>query len=83
MDNKIERFLKKANFDVEKFYYFNNAVVKEVVVNKKTNEWTIKLTIDNMLPIEIYKELKNSSKTIKEASNINFIFTFVFFLIFP
>ena len=76
MDNKIERFLIKAKFDKDKFYYFEGATLKEVIVNKKTTDWLICINLDNLLPIDVYKELKIASKSIKESRNIDFSFTF-------
>jgi len=59
MEEKLERLLVRINLNKEYFAKFNNASIEKVVIDKNTNKWTIFLKLDNILPFNIYKELKD------------------------
>ena len=74
MDSKLERFFNAINFNNEYYSYFNDASVKEVLLNKKTNKMTLVINIDKTLPINIFSELNNQSKTFDGAKSVRFKF---------
>ena len=74
MDNKLERFFNAINFNIDYYTYFEDASVKEVLLTKKTNRMTLVLNMKKHLPVNIFKELYESSKTIKGAEEVRFKF---------
>ena len=74
MDSKLERFLNAINFDKKYYECFSNAIVKDVLLTKKTNKMTLIIDIDKLLPIDVFKELMESSLTLKGADKVRFKF---------
>ncbi len=72
MDAKLERFLNAINFNKELYNYFDDASVKEVLLNKKTSKMTLILNMDNVLPIDVFSLLCESSKSLKGAKKVRF-----------
>ena len=74
MDSKLERFLNAINFDKEMYKYFENASVKEVLLNKKTSKMTLIININEVLPIDVFKKLNTLSCDLKGAKKVRFKF---------
>ena len=74
MEGKLERFLNAINFDKDLYSYFENASVKEVLLNKKTSKMTLILNIDNILPINVFNRLCECSVGLKGAKKVRFKF---------
>ena len=70
-DNKLERFFNAINFDKNFTEYFNEASVKEVLLNKKINRMTLVIEIDELPPINVFKSLCEYAQNMKgeEASS--------------
>ena len=63
-DNKLTRFFNTTNFNSDFTKYFNNASVKEVLLNKKNSKMTMVIEIDNLPSVEVFKELYEKGKTL-------------------
>ena len=74
MDVKLERFLNAINFDKELYSYFNDASVKEVLLNKKTNTMTLVLQTSKLPPIDIFKKLCTDALNLEGANKVRFKF---------
>lgn len=75
MDNKINILLDKINMDKDSYPYFNDAIMKKIVVNSKRDLWTIFIDKDELLPINILKELDDKKKLLdSNNSDIRFVF---------
>ncbi len=74
MDNKLERFLNAIDFNKDFYSYFNNASVKDVLLNKKINRMTLILNIDTHLPLNVFKELCEKGLNIKGSSSVRYKF---------
>ncbi|MBR1936471.1 MAG: PolC-type DNA polymerase III [Bacilli bacterium] len=78
MDDKIKILLDKINIDEDSYQYFNDAKISKVKVSPKTKSWNIYIEKNNLLPLNIYKELEekkysldNNAKKIEFIYNIN------------
>lgn len=70
MHEKLKDLLIKIKLDEEYHPYFNNGLLK-VVVNQKEKSWTFNITIDQILPVDVYKLMLNSIKeTFSDLPNI-------------
>ena len=74
MDDKLLRFLEKIEFNPEFYSFFNGAKVKQVVVNNKLKKWMICLSLEEILPINVFLELQNLRRNIKEVEKIEYFF---------
>ena len=74
MDDKLLRFLEKIEFNPEFYSFFNGAKVKQVVVNNKLKKWMIYLSLEEILPINVFLELQNLRRNIKEVEKIEYFF---------
>ena len=75
MDNKINILLDKINMDKDSYPYFNDAIMKKIVVNSKRDLWTIFIDKDELLPTNILKELDDKKKLLdSNNSDIRFVF---------
>ena len=63
-DDKLIRFFNTTNFNSDFTKYFNNASVKEVLLNKKSSKMTMVIEIDNLPDIEVFKELYEKGQTL-------------------
>jgi len=63
-DSKLARFFSATNFNENYIPYFNNASLKEVLLNKKTSKMTMVIEIDNLPNIDVFKELYEKGKTL-------------------
>ena len=53
MDSKLTRFFDATNFNKDYINCFNNASLKEVLLNKKTSKMTMVIEIDNLPIIDV------------------------------
>ncbi len=74
MDEKLERFFNAINFNKDYIHYFKNASVKDVLLAKKINRITVVINIDELIPIDVFKELFTSGKTLKGAESVRYKF---------
>ena len=64
MDSKLTRFFDATNFNKNYINCFNNASLKEVLLNKKTSKMTMVIEIDNLPIIDVFNELYEKGKTL-------------------
>ena len=75
MDDKIKVLLDRINIDENSYQYFNNAKISKIKVNSKIDSWLVFIEIDDLLPVEVYRELEEKKMALdKNASSIEFIF---------
>ena len=75
MDDKIKVLLDRINIDENSYQYFNSAKINKIKVNSKIDSWLVFIEIDDLLPVEVYKELEEKKMALdKNASSIEFIF---------
>ena len=74
MDDKLESFFNKVNFNSDYYKYFDGATVIQVVVKNKENRWDIYLGLKKQIPINIFEELVKCSKSIEDVDKIHFVF---------
>ncbi len=74
MEVKLMNFFNAVDFDKEFTHYFESAHVNDVLMNKKTNRMTLVLELDDLIPIEVFKELCNKGKNLKGASDVRYKF---------
>lgn len=63
MHDKLKTLLDKINLDDSYYEYFNNGKLDKIVINKSLKKWCFKLSLDNTLPIDIYKIFFDLLKT--------------------
>ena len=69
MDSKIKILLDKINIGQESFQYFNDAKISKIKVNSKNNNWNIFIDKENLLPLEVYKEIEEKKHLLDETAN--------------
>ena len=75
MEEKIKILLDKINIDENSYQYFNDARITKIKVNPKNKSWNIFIDKDNLLPVEVYKELEEKKYNLDEnANNIEIIY---------
>ena len=75
MDDKIKILLDKINIDEDSYQYFNDAKISKVKVNPKSKSWNIYIEKNNLLPLNIYKELEEKKYSLdNNAKKIEFIY---------
>ena len=74
IDAKLERLFNTIDFNKENYLYFKNASVKEVLLLKKINRMTLVIEIDNLIPLEVFKELFQKASLLKGADSVKFKF---------
>ena len=74
IDAKLERLFNTINFNKDYYLYFKNASVKEVLLLKKINRMTLVIEIDNLIPLDVFKELFQKASTLKGADSVKFKF---------
>ena len=74
IDAKLERLFNTVNFNKDYYLYFKNASVKEVLLLKKINRMTLVIEIDNLIPLDVFKELFQKASTLKGADSVKFKF---------
>lgn len=73
-DDKLIRFFNAINFKEEYLKYYEDASLKEVLLMKKLNKMTMIINIDNLPPINVFKETYDRAKTLKGADEVRFKF---------
>jgi DNA polymerase III alpha subunit (gram-positive type) len=73
-DEKLERFLNTINFNIDLTTFFEDAELEKVLLNKKDNMMTLIIKMDDLMPVDIFKELYETSKNFKNASKVHFKF---------
>ena len=74
MDDKIKILLDRVNIDNANYQYFNDAKITRIVVSSKTKSWNIYIDKDELLPIDVLKELEEKKYLLdKDAPEITFI----------
>ncbi len=74
MDDKIKILLDRINIDNANYQYFNDAKITRIVVSSKTKSWNIYIDKDELLPIDVLKELEEKKYLLdKDAPEITFI----------
>ncbi len=74
-DEKLERFLNAIDFNIDYTTFFERASLLQVFLNKKIKMMTLSIEMDDLIPIEIFKELYESSKKFKNINKVHFIFS--------
>ena len=54
MDNKLEKVLNQIGIDEDYMSYFSNCSIKNIVVDKKSNSFNFIISVDNILPKNVY-----------------------------
>jgi len=73
-DSKLERFFNAVNFDSDFTHYFNEAIVKEVLLNKKINRMTLVIENDNLVPIDVFSCMCKCGITLKGCDDVRYKF---------
>ena len=71
MDDKIKIFLDKIAVDNNNYKYFNSAILKQIKIYKKKKKYNIFIDIDDILPLDIYKEVEEKKHILCEEYDIN------------
>ena len=74
MDKKLERFLKAIDFNTENYKYFEDAKIDDVLLNKKINRMTLKISNSKTIPLDIFKEFYDKGMTFDGADIIRYKF---------
>ena len=75
MNEKIKILLDRINIDENSYQYFNDCKINKIKVNSKSDSWIIFIEKDNILPLEVYKELEEKKYALDEnATKIEFVF---------
>ena len=75
MDDKIKILLDKINIGEETFQYFNDAKILKIKVSPKTKSYNIIVEKEDLLPVEVLKELEEKKHLLDEnAKTIEFVF---------
>ena len=75
MEEKIKILLDKINIDETSYQYFNDAKITKIKVSPKNKTWNIFIEKENLLPLDIYKELEEKKYLLDtNASNIEILF---------
>ena len=69
-DDKLIRFFNAINFNKDYLKYYENASLKEVLLNRKENKMTMIINIDLLTPIEVFKEIYEKGKTLEGAKKV-------------
>ena len=74
MDNKLEKFFKKINLNDEDSSSFLGATLKNVVINREEESWTLYIELKTMITLEIYKTICEKSKSLPSVKIVYFVF---------
>ena len=66
VDDKLNRFFNSINFNEDFLEYFNNASLKEVLLDRKKCQMTLIIEMENLIPLEIFDELCKKGKNFKK-----------------
>ena len=68
MDNKLEKLLNQIGINEDYMEYFNGASVREVVIDKNSNNFNFIINMNNIPRIDIYEDFLNCLKEQFSAS---------------
>lgn len=74
MDSKLEKFFKTINLSEENSSRFFGATLKNVVVNREEESWTLYIELKNMIQIDVYNEICEKSKSLPSVKKVYFVF---------
>ena len=74
MDDRVKRFFDVIKLDETEYSFFNGSSVKKVDVDKEKKEWTVYLNLENIIPINTFKNMYNLSQNIKDVNKVHFVF---------
>ena len=75
MQDKMRILLDKINIDESSYQYFSDAKITKIKVSSKNNTWQVFIEKDDLLPVEVYKELEEKKSSLDpNAEAITFIF---------
>ena len=55
MNNKVKILLDKIGIDNSNYQYFSDCEITRIIINKNSDNWTIFLKKDNLLPLPVYE----------------------------
>ena len=73
-DNKLVRFFNAINFSEENKIFFKNASLKEVLLDRRINKMTIIIEMNELVPVDVFKELCQKGITLEGADKVHFKF---------
>ena len=73
-DEKLQRFFNAINFNIDYTSFFEDASLKEVLLDKKKNKMTLIIMMDNLPPLEVFNELCEKGKTLEGADKVYYKF---------
>ena len=73
-DNKLVRFFNAIKFNIDFTSFFEEATLKDVLLDKKKNKMTMIIEMDNLIPLDVFKELCEKSKVLDGAEKVHFKF---------
>ena len=77
MDDKIKILLEKLGVVEDHYNYFLDSKLTKIKVNTRENRWTIFISKESMLDIEIIKELEEKKFLIAPALNeVRIVYSF-------
>ena len=75
MDNKLEKLLNQIGINEDYMEYFNGASVKEVVIDKNSNNFNFIINMNNIPRIDIYEDFLNCLKE-EFSATVNLTFNY-------
>ena len=73
-DDKLVRFFNAIDFNNEDLKYYENASLKEVLLRRRENRMTMIININELPPIDVFKETYIKAKTLDGADEVRFKF---------
>ena len=75
MDEKIKILLDKIQMDKDYYPYFSDCRMIKIKINKQGDRWIIYLEKEELLPVEVYRELEEKKMLLDcDAKSIEFVF---------
>ncbi len=73
-DNKLVRFFNAILFNIDYTSFFENASLKEVLLDKKKNRMRVVIENEYLIPINVFKELCDKGSNLKGADKVYYKF---------
>ena len=74
VDEKLNRFLTSININENYLNYFNEASLKEVLLDKKKNKITLIIEMESLIPLDVFDELCKKGKNLPGVEKTHFKF---------
>ena len=74
IDEKLQRFFDSVNFDINLTSFFEGASLLEVLLDKKNNILTLRIQMEDLIPIEVFNKLYETSLSFKSAKKVKYRF---------